>query len=150
MELVKPQDGLPCPLVWAMKTRWMLERGHSLRFSLQQLLLHHNDDFALDIRTLLMPGSGSVDVETHSPSLQRSAHRRALLLVFAKGLQGLPILDKLSDLEQELSEAALLSLEKHVLDLPYKVLIPIMLFQLPAFLILLFAPIFFHFVAAFR
>ncbi len=61
--------------------------------------------------------------------------------IIKEGLQGVPILDKLKDFEIEISEHLELELQKEHNKLPYILMIPLMLFIFPAFLVLILGPI---------
>ena len=50
-------------------------------------------------------------------------------------------MEYLKDLEKEIMEVCKEDLEKHLEKLPYICLIPLMLFQFPAFLLLLIGPL---------
>ena len=70
-----------------------------------------------------------------------SHYQRAFVDLIQRGCAGQPTLDHLSALEDEIEKAAQAELELHIATLPFKVLIPLLLFQFPAFLILLLGPL---------
>lgn len=53
---------------------------------------------------------------------------------------GQPVLDHLAALEDEITKAADAELDIHISTLPFKMLIPLLLFQFPAYLVLLLGP----------
>ncbi len=61
--------------------------------------------------------------------------------ILKEGLRGVPILEKLRDFEGEISESLELELQKAHNKLPYMLMIPLMLFIFPAFLVLILGPI---------
>lgn len=68
-------------------------------------------------------------------------YRRSLIEILERGLKGEPILETLLNFEQELVEVCKNELEKHLEKLPFISLIPLMLFQFPAFLLLFIGPL---------
>lgn len=76
----------------------------------------------------------------------RSAHRRALLEVLACGLGGQSISAQLESLRSEIANACDLEIKEHIEMLPLKMLAPLLLFQFPAFLLLLFGPLLRHLI----
>ena len=61
--------------------------------------------------------------------------------VIKEGLQGLPILEKLEDFQEELIERLELELQKELNKLPYYLMFPLLFFMFPAFLALILGPI---------
>ena len=67
--------------------------------------------------------------------------RRTLLILLEKGLNGMPILSHLEDLEAEIIHSCEAEIEEHIQKLPLLLMIPIFFFLFPAYLILLFGPL---------
>ncbi len=61
--------------------------------------------------------------------------------VIKEGLQGLPILEKLEDFQEELIDRLELELQKELNKLPYYLMFPLLFFMFPAFLALILGPI---------
>ncbi len=80
---------------------------------------------------------------------QNSIYRQSLILLIERGLAGESILAQLQSLEGEVSAACLEEIDQHMRKLPYLLMIPLLLFQFPAYLILLLAPLFWEFMSAF-
>ena len=70
-----------------------------------------------------------------------SPQRRALLELIAQSLAGQPILSHLEELRAEIVSACEHEIAEHLELLPIKMLLPLLLFHFPAFLILLFGPL---------
>ena len=70
-----------------------------------------------------------------SPSL------RQLLELLEIGLQGHPIYPHLCELEKEIHFACQNQIEKDLAALPFKALVPLLLFMFPAYLLMLFGPL---------
>ena len=75
------------------------------------------------------------------PTVIKNSYRKTLLDILYRGLNGEPILDILQEFESELKTAALQDLEQQIQKLPFLSLIPLFLFQVPAFFLLLLAPL---------
>lgn len=70
-----------------------------------------------------------------------SLYRRELLLILEKGLGGMPILSVLQGLQTEIIEKSMEEIEDFTSKLPFKMMIPLLFFQFPAFMVLLIGPI---------
>lgn len=75
------------------------------------------------------------------PTIMKKSYRKTLLDILHRGLKGEPILDILQEFESELKTAALQDLEQQIQKLPFLSFIPLFLFQVPAFFLLLLAPL---------
>ena len=69
-----------------------------------------------------------------------SEAQEALLECLKNGLEGHPIEESLRDLSLEVEEMAHQEVAEYLGLLPFKALVPLFLFQLPAFALLLFGP----------
>ena len=70
-----------------------------------------------------------------------SPQRRALVELLFAAISGQSILSQLADLRTEIVRACDREIKAHVDLLPLKMLMPLLLFQFPAFLLLLFGPV---------
>ena len=77
----------------------------------------------------------------HQKTAFKSPYRKQLVDILARGLRGEPVLENLTELEEELKQATEEDLNRHLQKLPFLSLIPLMLFELPAFLLLLVGPL---------
>ena len=136
MEIVSP------PLLTAVQeVRWSLSSGRSMSESVRLYLDHHGDEVASELRERwILKGQGPST--TQRPALPfRNHYRKALWELIERGLAGQPVLEALSALEWEVQQAAQQELEQHLSVLPFKVLMPLLLFQFPAYLLLLVLPL---------
>ncbi len=99
-----------------------------------------NSVFATDLRKFLFAWDQGQDWRSTVIAI-KSPHRRALLDLLAMALAGQPILQNLEELKREICEAVDIEIKNHIELLPVKMLIPLLFFQFPAFLILLFGPL---------
>ncbi len=70
--------------------------------------------------------------------------RRAIFDLLDFSLQGVSILEPLHLLEKELRDVSEQHLDTHLGKLPFKLMIPLILFQFPALLILILGPLLVH------
>lgn len=70
-----------------------------------------------------------------------SLYARQLYSLLVQSYQGIPVLNSLKELENELKLAVEDELELFIQTLPFKLLLPIFLIMFPAFLLLLLGPI---------
>lgn len=139
-------DGVAPPLLLLSCVKRSIEKGQSVKMGVLVYLKKSNQDFTLVVTQwlgLLQQGKDTV------PLIQTltSIHRRTLLHVLERGLKGESIYNVLIQLEDELVEACNEEISRRLAMLPLIMLAPLLLFQFPAFLILLFAPLmqnFFH------
>lgn len=77
------------------------------------------------------------------PSLDwTSDYQPVLIVALEAGLCGQPIQDQLNQLIEEVELASQLEIENYLTRLPFKALVPVFLFQFPAFILLIFGPVF--------
>lgn len=136
----------PC-LCLLSHVRVNLERGHSVKVGIVEYLRSQEDEFSAEVLkwwNLWQQGLETTPI-THR---QKSVYRKALLEVLERGLRGESILVFLESLEKEVIKACEHSLQESLGRLPFLLLVPLLLFQLPAFLVLLFGPILVEFLAA--
>ena len=71
----------------------------------------------------------------------KSLYRRTLFDYLEKGLEGHPILKSLEDFKSLLMVEVNREVEEYIIKLPFRGLLPLFLFQFPAFLILFLGPV---------
>jgi hypothetical protein len=142
MESLNPALGL------LMCVRRSLERGQSVKLGLIDYIHHHPGSFADEVSTWFSLWQQGLPAD-HLLDRQISHQRRVLLQTLERGLAGEPVYDYLVSLEDELIKACESSLSETLGRLPFVLLVPLLLFQLPAFLALLFGPLLRQFFEAF-
>ena len=133
-------DYLAPPLNAVLQIELKIKNNSSVRSAIQYYIKNFPDCvFARQMSLWLLC------IETGKPftdsTLNRKSWRKALLDIIHRGLKGEPILHLLQEFEGELKEVALQDLEQQVQKLPFLSLIPLFLFQVPAFFLLLLAPL---------
>jgi len=133
-------ENIAPPLYVASHLQLELENGHSFRESLQRLLsLSHDNDF----QTLLQEWSVRKAHNQSTRSLVKtvkSPYRRTLLDLFDRAWSGEPILEPLHSLKEEILAATESELDQFIATLPFRAMIPLLLLQFPAYLLLLLGP----------
>lgn len=139
-------ENLAPPLDLLLNIKMKLSNGESLRMALQNYLSEENEAFRKTTTSwLYFKTHNDLEAIRIYQSI-KSPYRKILLDILWTGLQGNSILIRLEELEKDLVQACKMEIEKKIQVLPIKVLIPLLLFQFPAFLILLLGPIFRNFL----
>ena len=86
--------------------------------------------------------------KTYENKVFNTAYRKRLIDILTYGLKGEPILSALCDLEQDLIFVLNEDLEQYIQKLPLVSLIPLMLFEFPAFFLLLVGPLLLNLLSA--
>lgn len=132
MESVSP------PVLNAIRaTIWLMRSGRSMNESLRYYLETTNDSFASVLRErhlLLLKGH-------HSETPFTSIFQQTFWDLVVRAHHGQPILEALQALEHETTQAAQAELDDHISSLPFRVMIPLLLFMFPAYLIVLVGPL---------
>lgn len=135
-------EGLSPPLKCLIEVQTALRNGEAVRVGIARYLesARASDEFAPDLRRFLFAWEQGQNWRLVVSGV-KSPHRRALFDLLATALSGQPILTHLDELRIELIHATEAELNRHLELLPIKMLIPLLVLQFPAFLILLFGPL---------
>ncbi len=127
------------PLKAVLEIRLTIENGLSVTESLRSFSKKNPDDlFAKELGHWLFKKETGQKWDSH---FFKPPYRKHLIDILNRGLAGEPILENLQDLEKDLTIAANEDLEKHLQKLPFITLIPLMLLEFPAFILLLLGPL---------
>jgi hypothetical protein len=118
----------------ALMVRLQMQQGESVRSALINYLNEGDSELSEDVTSLITQGS--------LPIKNQSVLRQSLWSLYSRGLLGEPILPSLLLIEQEIHECCEIQMQKFISSLPIKLLIPLLLLQFPAFLLLLLGPLF--------
>lgn len=136
-------ESLAPPLTLLLAVKGSLEMGHGVRYGVLQSLDRLEGDFLVLTKawiSLLNQGAPTLGLFDRKSSI----YRKHLFVLLEQGVKGVPIYEKLRALELEMVEACQSEIREHLERLPLKILLPILVFQFPAFLILLFGPLLNH------
>lgn len=143
-------EGLAPPLALLLSVKRSIEKGESVKVGILAYLKRHSGEFPEVVTQWLALLQQGQDPRVCLQALS-SIYRRSLLQILERGLQGEAIHGILIRLEQEFIEACHEEITKKLSLLPFLILVPLLLFQFPAFLLLLFGPLlknFFHSLGA--
>lgn len=124
-----------------------LERGESVKIGIAEYLRTEESSFRDEVATWFNLWQQGLSVDSILKR-QNSLYRNILLQTLERGLRGEPIYNFLVELEIEIIKACEHSLSQALGRLPFILLVPLLFFQLPAFMILLFGPILSRFLEA--
>ena len=125
------------PLKAVLEIRFHIENGASAAQSVKIYTQScPSDAFAQDLSLWLFRRETGQKFEK-----PMSVSRKNLIDILDRGLKGEPVAERLKEFETEIMEICKEDLEKHLERLPYICLMPLMLFQFPAFLLLLAGPL---------
>lgn len=131
-------DALAPPLRALIHIKLKIRTGTSIRESIKEYVSESLEcEFAQNLGLWLFykESEQPQKIEIHK------TYRKLLIEVLARGLEGDQILKPLETLEEEMIAASLNDLDKQLKKLPFIVMAPLFFLQLPAFLILIFAPL---------
>lgn len=130
-------EDLSPPLLNAVRTvSWLMSNGHSMNESIHFYLESHSDPLSNQLREKLMSFNRSQGAGSELPT----PLQRAFWVLVIRGLNGQPVLEALQGLEVEVERASHHELETHISELPFKVMLPMLLFMFPAYLVVLIGP----------
>lgn len=139
-------DGLAPPLRLLWEVKRAMERGQSVKQGILGFVRGGNDEFSAQVVQWMALFQQGQETRGCLEGIS-SQYRRILLQVLERGLRGESIYNMLQQLEVEIVEACEDEISMKVARLPIFLLVPLLLFQFPAFLLLLFGPLvqnFFH------
>jgi hypothetical protein len=139
-------EGVAPPLSLLLCVKRGLEKGQPAKVGILLYLKRHQGEFPEQVsRWLALLQQGK---DTHGLIKEISSpHRQVILQLLERGLRGEAIYNVLLTLEEEVIEACQEEMSTKLAKLPFILLVPLLLFQFPAFLLLLFGPLlqnFFH------
>ena len=127
------------PLQAVLEIRLLIENGNSIPQAIRMYSQRNGEnDFAKELGSWLFSQTAGKKYEN---KIFNTFYRKRLLEILSQGLKGSAILPALSDLEEELIFISNEDLEQHIQKLPLISLIPLMLFEFPAFFLLLTGPL---------
>ena len=134
------------PLKALLEIRLQIESGVSVSQAIRMYSQRHLDDpFAKELGFWLFAKETGKNCRE---KVFDTLYSRRLIDLLNCGLKGEPILEALCDLEKDLVFAANEDMEQHLQRLPLISLIPLMLFEFPAFFLLLVGPLLLNLLSA--
>jgi hypothetical protein len=133
-------DHIAPPLACAIEMQHALRNGETPRAGVARFLEASDGEFARQLRRALLAWDQGGDWRPEAARM-RSPYRRAICDALMRSLSGQPIQARLDELRTEIELACELEIRRHVDLLPLKAMVPLLLLQFPAFLILLLGPL---------
>ncbi|MCY4512811.1 MAG: hypothetical protein OXB86_03905 [Bdellovibrionales bacterium] len=134
------------PLQAVLEIRLYIENGNSVSQAIKTYVQSSaKDSFAKELGLWLFAEEtgGAFNIKA-----LKSIYRKHLLDILKRGLKGEPILEILEEYERDLIEICKEDLEKHLQKLPFIALIPLLLFEFPALLLILVGPLLLNLLSA--
>jgi hypothetical protein len=132
-------------IVLLLSLKQALERGLSIRTGIERFISSSEGEFRDQILNWYQTREKGVPFEWPTVSI----YRKSLVDLMERGLRGEAVFNQLCSIEPEMIAACEEEITKWANHLPIKLLIPLLLFQFPAFLILLFGPLLKSLLASF-
>ena len=127
------------PLRAVLEIRLQIENGVSVPQAIKLYAQRNAEDiFAKELAYWLFSKETG---KNHGLEFFNKPYRKHLIELLTRGLNGEPILEALCDFEEDLSFAVHEDLEQYLQKLPFITLIPLLLFEFPAFFLLLAGPL---------
>lgn len=139
-------EGIAPPVELLICVKRSIEKGQSVRQGILNYIKKGRGEFPIVVTRWLGLFQQGQDTRECIQGVA-SFYRRTLLQILERGLNGESIHPVLLRLEDEIVEACHEEIATKISQLPFLMLIPLLLFQFPAFLMLLFGPLlqnFFH------
>lgn len=134
------------PLKAVLEIRLQMENGVSVSQAIRIYSQRNlEDSFAKNLGFWLFAKETG---KNYSGEIFNTFYRKRLIDLLNCGLQGEPILSALCDLEEDLIFSANEDMEQHLQKLPLISLIPLLLFEFPAFFLLLVGPLLLNLLSA--
>jgi hypothetical protein len=135
-------EGLAPVLRCLIEIQSSVQNGETVRAGLLKFSQFVTDrgEVAEDFRRLLFAWDQGGDWRLQIRRM-KTPFRRSLAEITIMGLAGQSVLSHLEELRIEIERACEIEIKRHLDLLPLKMLVPLLLFQFPAFLLLLFGPL---------
>jgi hypothetical protein len=134
-------ENLTPPLLQAVReVRWAIGSGLSVNEAVRIYLEQASGEFAQRFRAWWLQETQSSGPRPPPPTGTTFLQAQFFELI-RRGRAGQPLSEVLRGLEEEIERSAQAELEMHLAALPFRVLLPLLLFQFPAYLILLLGPL---------
>lgn len=135
-------EGIAPPLKCLIEIQTAMLNGEPVRVGVNRYLsiAGPDDEYAMALRRFLFIWDQGGEWKSLVAHIE-SSHRRALTELIAIGLSGQSIMPHLDELKEEIRSACEIQIRHELEMLPLRMLFPLLIFQFPAFLLLLFGPL---------
>ncbi|MCB9072432.1 MAG: hypothetical protein H6623_02330 [Bdellovibrionaceae bacterium] len=133
-------DNLAAPYVFVVELRQGLQAGRTLTATVRSFITARpQDSFCVLLCEWHMAQQQGKKISRNHKLL--NVYRSSLLDLMDMSLQGIGIIEALQALEKEFERLCLYDLDRHNDKLPFKLMIPLLLLQFPAVLLLILGPL---------
>ena len=132
-------EGLAPTLQLCLEVRMLVERGESIYVGINKILPDLQPKLRSEIMRIILQFDQGGEVQLNC--LPISAYRRELYRIILAGFAGEPVALRLKEIEIEIQSACELEMDEFLSALPMRAMMPVLLIQFPAFLILMFGPV---------
>lgn len=134
-------ENLAPPYRFALHLQQDLESGRSVRTSVRRFVEMFDGEFVDQLSLWERSRESGEHRDWDKQKIRMSLHRRSLFELLDFSLRGVSVLEPLRALEKEMRDFLEQQVEQHLGQLPFKLLIPLLLFQFPALLLLILGPL---------
>lgn len=113
-----------------------LELGHSTKTTLISFINNSQSKLSERLSLMIIAQEKSKKI-----AFQGSQYEQFAFQIFWKGLQGYPINNQLHELHKEVLDLCREDMNHHLESMPFKMLLPLLFFAFPSFLILILGPL---------
>lgn len=138
------------PLELILTVKSSIEKGKSIQDGIKRYLATHTrQEFRSDVLRWFLLIDRQLPAHEFTATI-KSVYRRQLLQLLEKGIKKEPIYNQILILEQEIYHASEREIQEKLIKLPYLVMIPVLFFQFPALLTVIFGPLLQNFIESLR
>ncbi len=144
------KNNLPHAIELILTVKYSVELGQSIREGVRNFLRSTSENKFRELVILWLASyEAGVPTQKMIEKISNTTHRH-LIMILERGLAGEPIMNFLIQLEKETYEQSQIEIDKFLLTLPIKALLPLVLFVFPSVMILILGPILVNLAQALR
>ncbi|OYZ24705.1 MAG: hypothetical protein B7Y39_00570 [Bdellovibrio sp. 28-41-41] len=148
-------EDLAPPLELLLHVKSSIEKGKSIQDGIKRYLTAHNGHAFANHMFVKATRQWFILIERQLPTHEhvvgvKSIYRRQVLQLLEKGIKKEPIYNQILILEHEIYQACEREIQEKLIKLPYLVMIPVLFFQFPALLTVIFGPLLQNFIESLR
>lgn len=143
-------EDLAPPLELILSVKNSIEKGKSIQDGIKRYLAAHGGhEFGRSVLCWYVLIERQMATRELTATI-KSVYRRQVLQLLEKGIKKEPIYNQILILEHEIYQACEREIQEKLIKLPYLVMIPVLFFQFPALLTVIFGPLMQNFIESWR
>lgn len=148
-------EDLAPPLELLLAVKSSIEKGKSIQDGIKRYLVAQNSHPLAHQSFVTVTRQWFLLIERQTVTHElvagvKSIYRRQVLHLLEKGMKKEPIYNQILILEHEIYQACEREIQEKLIKLPYLVMIPVLFFQFPALLTVIFGPLLQNFIESLR